>query len=224
MFQFGASDQASSPPSPSTIEVFIVHIGKVAGWPSCLGRLPGRYLAPEFSRQAIFRLHPFSPNPHHYWNSRHEPTRTPACFSAAETDASPYVVPETAMRSCCIPEVRCGWVVPEANPTVAMYCEHPGLGSDHHGLSADFCVLREGRPQWPALSERSEPVPAEDASASTSNFIQFISTAGLDQYRGWIQNWMSLLPSLNAVKRLIEAALANDVIGFLRTRSFDRSI
>ena len=111
----------------------------------------------------------------------------------------------------------------EANPTVAMYCG-PGLGSDHHGLSADFWVLREGRPQWLALNERSEPVPAEDASASTSNFIQFISTAGIDQYRGWIQNWMSLLPYLNAFKRLIDAALANAVIGFLRTRSFDRSI
>jgi hypothetical protein len=35
---------------------------------------------------------------------------------------------------------------------------------------------------------------------------------------------MSLLPYLNAGKRLIDAALANAVIGFLRTRSFVRSI
>ena len=116
------------------------------------------------------------------------------------------------------------WVMLEANPTVATYCERPGLGSDHHGLSADFWVLREGRPQWLALGEQSEPLPAEDASASTSTFIQIISTADLDQYRVWIQNWMSLLPYLNAGKRLIDAALANAVIGFLRTRSFVRSI
>jgi hypothetical protein len=105
-----------------------------------------------------------------------------------------------------------------------MYCERPGLGSDHHGLSADFWVLREAWPQWLALGERREPVPAEDASAGTSNFIQIISTAGLDHYSAWIQNWMSLLPYLNAGKRLIDAALANAVIGFLRTRSFVRSI
>jgi len=55
-------------------------------------------------------------------------------------------------------------------------------------------------------------------------FIQIIRTAGLDQYRGWIQNRMSLLPYLKAGKRLIDPALANAVVGFLQTRSFDRSI
>lgn len=59
---------------------------------------------------------------------------------------------------------------------------------------------------------------------STSNFIQIIRTAGLDQYRGWIPNRMSLLPYLKAGKRLIAPALANAVVGFLQTRSFDRSI
>jgi hypothetical protein len=97
------------------------------------------------------------------------------------------------------------------------------LASDH-GYSADFRVLREGRPQWLALGEQSEPMPAEDASANTSNFIQITSTADLNEYRVWIQNWMSLLPYLNAGKRLIDAALANAVIGFLRKRSFVRSI
>jgi hypothetical protein len=105
-----------------------------------------------------------------------------------------------------------------------MYCERPGVGSDDHGLSADFWVRREGRPQWLALGEQSEPMPAEDASANTSNFIQITSTADLDEYRVWIQNWMSLLPYLNAGKRLIDAALANAVIGFFRKRSFVRSI
>ena len=115
------------------------------------------------------------------------------------------------------------WVMLEANPTVATYCERPGLGSDHHGLSADFWVLRDGRPQWLTLGEQSEPVPAENASVSTSSstFIQMISTADLDQFRVWIQNWMSLLPYLNAGKRLIDAALANAVIGFFeREASF----
>jgi len=112
------------------------------------------------------------------------------------------------------------WVMLEANPTVATYCERPGLGSDHQGLGADW-VLREGRTQWLALGEQSEPLPAEDASANTSTFIQIISTAELDQYRVWIQNWMSLLPYLNAGKRLIDAALASTVIGFFeREASF----
>jgi hypothetical protein len=35
---------------------------------------------------------------------------------------------------------------------------------------------------------------------------------------------MSLLPYLKAGKRLIDPALANAVVGFLQTRSFDRSI
>ena len=84
-----------------------------------------------------------------------------------------------------------------------------------------FLGTAKGPAQWLALGEQSEPVPAEDASASTSTFIQIISTADLDQHRVWIQNWMSLLPYLNAGKRLIGAPLASAVIGFFeREASF----
>jgi hypothetical protein len=114
------------------------------------------------------------------------------------------------------------WVMLEANPTVATYCERPALGSDHHGLSADFWVLRNGQPQCLVLGEHCEAVPAQDASATpSSSFIQIIGSSDLDQHRVWIQNWMSLLPYLSAGKRLIDTQLAKAVVGFFeREASF----
>ncbi|WP_158939989.1 hypothetical protein [Burkholderia sp. S171] len=70
-------------------------------------------------------------------------------------------------------------------------------------MSADFWVRREGRPQWLALGEQSEPMPAEDASANTSNFIQITSTADLEEYRVWI-------PELDVIAALSERRQAVD--------------
>jgi hypothetical protein len=51
--------------------------------------------------------------------------------------------------------------------------------------------------------------------------IQTIRPADLDEHRVWIQNWMTLLPYLNTGMRLIDAALAKDVVEFFeREASF----
>jgi len=115
------------------------------------------------------------------------------------------------------------WVMLEANPGVTTYCERPALVSNQRDSHAVFWLLLNGHPQCLALELASESTPHEDSSVDTpsSLLIQTIRPADLDEHRVWIQNWMTLLPYLNTGMRLIDAALAKDVVEFFeREASF----
>jgi hypothetical protein len=108
------------------------------------------------------------------------------------------------------------WVMLEVNPAVTTYCERPASVSAQHGSRADFWLLRQGRPQCLALDSASKSTPHDDSSVGTLSplFIETVRPADLDEHRVWIQNWMTLLPYLNTGFRLLDAALAKDVVEF----------
>lgn len=108
------------------------------------------------------------------------------------------------------------WVMLEANPEVSRYCERPTWPDENEtSPNPDFWALREGIAVWITLGDTPQCDPNAVPPPPTTPCVTRVNADSLNQHRVWIQNWLSLLPYLDAnstpsfdslVARIVQAA------------------
>ena len=107
------------------------------------------------------------------------------------------------------------WARLEADPSVTSFCERPArLDTDDTGHLIDFWVQHRDREEMLVI-DRSGGADAMPQTASGVR-LRIVPPAELVAARVWIANWLRMIPTINATRKLLTKTLLDSAAARLR--------